>query len=73
MHSKGCRWLLRAARHKSTCRIYLGSIIFVIQGVMLRLSKNPNAYSHYSKQPGGEKYENRRDKEKVRERLIEQG
>lgn len=49
--SKGCAWFL-AACHNRTCATYLGTIIFVVQGIISRLNKNPNAYSGRSKQPG---------------------
>jgi hypothetical protein len=47
--SEGYAWLLKAAYHRTTCRT---SIIFVVQGMISRLNKNPNAYSGRSKQPG---------------------
>ena len=41
-----------AAYHRTTCRTWLSSIIFIVQGTIPRLNKNPNVYSGRSKQPG---------------------
>ncbi|MBA7504799.1 hypothetical protein ES706_03454 [subsurface metagenome] len=49
--SKGCAWFL-AACHRTPCRTRLGTIVFVVHGLISRLNKNPNACSGRSKQPG---------------------
>ena len=49
--SKGVAWFL-AACHNTTYATYLGTIIFVVQGIVSRLNKNPNACSGRSKHPG---------------------
>ena len=46
--SEGYAWLLKAAYDNTTYRV---SMIFVVQGIIPRLNKNPNAYSGRSKQP----------------------
>jgi len=43
---------LPAACHKTLCRANLGTVIFIVQGTISGLNKNPNAYSGRSKQPG---------------------
>jgi len=40
------------ACHRTPCRAYIGSIVFIVKGIISRLNKNPNAYSGCSKQPG---------------------
>jgi len=45
---KGCAWLL-AACHKTTYRV---SIILVVQTRIVKINKNPNAYSGITRQPG---------------------
>ena len=51
LDSRGCQWLL-AACHNTTYRDNFGTVIFVVQGIISRLNKSPNAYSGCSKQPG---------------------
>jgi len=43
---------LGAAYRRTPCRAYIGSIVFIVEGIISRLNKTPKAYSGYSKQPG---------------------
>jgi len=49
--SRGCQWLL-AAYHRTPCRATPGTVIFIVQGIISRLNKNPNAYSGITRQLG---------------------
>jgi len=49
--SKGSAWF-GAACHNTTWSPRTGSIIFIVQGIISKLKKKPNAYSGCSKQPG---------------------
>jgi len=40
------------AYHNTTFRTYLGTIVFVVHGLISRLNKNPKAYSGCSKMLG---------------------
>jgi len=41
-----------AAYHRTTYTNHPGTVIFVVQGVISRLNKNPSVYSGVSKHPG---------------------
>jgi len=48
--SEGAAWFL-AACHNRTYTTSLTTVIFIVEGIISRLNKNPNAYSGCSKQP----------------------
>jgi len=51
----GAAWLLAhspLACHNTPCIPYIGSIIVIVEGIISRLNKNPNAYLGCSKEPG---------------------
>jgi len=49
---KGCTWFGAAAYHNTPWATCLTSIIFIVQFVIPRRNKNPNAYSGRSRTPG---------------------
>lgn len=49
--SHGCACYL-AAYHHTTYTNHIGTVIFIVQSMISRLNKNPNACSGRSKQPG---------------------
>jgi len=56
------------AYHNTACRTHLGWVIFIVQGIISRLNKNPKAYSGCSKQFGY-----RYNMLKRRRRLLKKG